>query len=112
MIQRVAENHSKAGARVVHICKKCDKDFHSFYTLREHKRKEQGAQRRSGAQSVDLAQLMRDVDDKRLIEELEPCKHFLVDSEMNNGRHRPHNSAMDTLDPEFLLESQMLCLTV
>ena len=38
-------------------------------------------QRGSGAQSVDVAQLMRDVDDNGLKEELETCDHFLVDSE-------------------------------
>ena len=31
---------------------------------------------------------MGDVDDKNLKVEPETCKHFLVDSEMENGRHR------------------------
>ena len=37
-------------------------------------------------------------------EKLETCKHFYVDNEMENGRHRNYNSAMDTPDPENLLE--------
>ena len=58
-------------------------------------------QRGSGHQSVDVAQLMGDVDDNSLKEELETSKHFLVDSEMGNRRHRVYNFAMDTLDPKY-----------
>ena len=45
MKYHLAEKHSKATARVVHKCNICDKHFPSFYLLREHKRKEQGAHR-------------------------------------------------------------------
>ena len=44
MNYHVAKKHSKATARFDHKGKKCDKDFHSYYKLREHKRKEHGAQ--------------------------------------------------------------------
>ena len=54
--------------------------------MREHKRKEDGAQRVSGAQNVDVTQLMGDVDDNSLKEELETCKHFLLYNRMQNGR--------------------------
>ena len=47
-----------------------EKDLHSFYLLREHKRKEHGAQRSSDAQTVDVTQLTRDVDNS-LKKELE-----------------------------------------
>ena len=40
-------------------------------------------------------------DDNSLKEELETCKHFLVDSKMENGRD---NFAMDTLEPKHLLK--------
>ena len=33
------------------------------------------------------------------------CKKFLVDSEMENGRHRVYNFAMYTLDPKYLMEN-------
>ena len=87
MIYHIAKNYSKATARVVHECRICDKDFHSFFLLRENKLKGHGAQRSSGAQKVDVTQLMGDVDDNSLKEELESCKHLLVDSEMEIGRH-------------------------
>ena len=84
--------------------KKFDKDFHSFYFLREHKRKEHGAQRGSSAQNVEVTQLIGAVGNNSLKEELEACKQFLVDSEMENVRQRVYNFAMDTRDPKNLLE--------
>ena len=41
---------------------------------------------------------MGDVDDQSLREELESCKHFLTDTEMENGRHRVFNFAMSSFD--------------
>ena len=35
---------------------------------------------------VDVAHIMGDVDDNSLKEELETCEHFLIDSEIDNGR--------------------------
>ena len=43
-------------------------------------------------------------NDNSLKEELETCKRFLVDSEIENGRHRIYKFAMDSLDPKYLLE--------
>ena len=104
MKYHLAKKHSKATAAVVYKCKLLDKDFHGFYNLREHKRKEHGAQRGSGARNVDIAHVMVDVDENSLREELEKGKHFLVENQMKNGRHRAYNFAMDTLDPKYLLE--------
>ena len=104
MNNHIAKKNSKATARVVHERKISDKGFHSFHLLREHGRMEHGAQRGSSAQNIDVTQLMGDVDDSSLKEELETCKPFLVDSEMENGRHRIYNFAMDNLDRKYLLE--------
>ena len=51
-----------------------------------------------------VAHVHGDVDDNSLKEELETSEHFLLDNEMENGRHRVYNFAMDTLDPEYQLE--------
>ena len=99
-----AKKQSKATARVFHKFKICDKDFQNLYILREHKRKEHGAQRDSGAQIVDFAHVVGDIDDNSLEEVLETCKHFLLDSEMKNGIHSVYNFDMDTLDPKYLLK--------
>ena len=44
------------------------------------------------------------VDDNSLKEELETCKHFLVESELLDGWQRVYNFAMDTLNTRYLLE--------
>ena len=66
LVYHIAKKHCRATAMVVHECKKCDNDFQSFHLLREHKRKEHGARRDSGAHNVDVTQLMGDVDDNIL----------------------------------------------
>ena len=78
----ISKKHSIANARIVHRFKVYDKHFHSFFNWREHKRKENEAQRNSGTQNVIVAHVMGDVDYNSLKEEMETCKHFLVDSEM------------------------------
>ena len=72
--------------------------------MREHKQREHESPRCSGDQSDDVAQLMGDVDDNSLKEELETCKHLLVDIEIENGRQRVYNFAMVTLDLKYLLK--------
>ena len=47
---------------------------------------------------------MGDVDDNSLKKELKTSSHFLVDSDMENGRHRFYNVVMDTLEAKYLLE--------
>ena len=45
---------------------------------------------------------MGDVDDQSLREELESCKQFLTDTEMENGRHRVFNFAMSSFEISLL----------
>ena len=64
--------------------------------MREHKLRDLGAQRGSGAQNIHATIVIGDVDNNKLTEELRLCKHFLVDSEMDNGRPRVFTFPMDT----------------
>ena len=41
-------------------------------------------------------------DDADLKEELQACQHFLVDSELEKGRHRVFNFAMSTFDNSLI----------
>ena len=47
---------------------------------------------------IGVEDIMGDVDGQSLREELESCKHFLTDTEMENGRHRVFNFAMSSFD--------------
>ena len=49
-------------------------------------------------------------DDADLKEELHACQHFLVDSELEKGRHRVFNFAMSTFDNPLI--NQKLDLTI
>ena len=60
MIHNIAKKHSKTTPSVVHMCKKCNKDVHGFYNLREHKQKEHGAHTCSVFQKTDVAHVMGD----------------------------------------------------
>ena len=104
MNYQISKKQYIATAKVVHRCKICDKSFHSFHLLRELKPKKRGAHRSSGAVKVNNAHVMGDIDDKSLKDFLETCKHFLVDSEIENERRRVYISAMNTMDPKRLLE--------
>ena len=47
---------------------------------------------------------MGDVDDQSLREELQSCKHFLVDSEKQKGRHSVFNFAVNNLTAQVIEE--------
>ena len=47
---------------------------------------------------------MGDVDDQSLREELQSCRHFLVNSEIQKGRHSVFNFAVNNLTAQFIEE--------
>ena len=49
-----------------------------------------------------MEDIVGDVNDQSLRDELESCKHFLTDTEMENGRHRVFNFAMSSFDMPLL----------
>ena len=55
-----------------------------------------------GASKNDVEDIVGDVDDQSSREELESCKHFLTDTELENGRHRVFNIAMSSFDISLL----------
>ena len=87
---------------IVYKCKLCHAEIPGFYVLRQHRNTQHGTQIGFGASNIDVEDIVRDVDDQSLIEELESCKHFLTDTEMENGRHRVFNFAMSFSDTSLL----------
>ena len=49
-----------------------------------------------------MEDIVGDVDDQGLREELESCKQFLTDTEMEKRRHRVFNFAMSSFDMPLL----------
>ena len=54
--------------------------------------------------NIDVEDIVGDVDDQGLREELDSCKHFLTDTEMENGRHRAFNFGMSSFDMSLLID--------
>ena len=88
--------------KVAHKCKTCFEEFSGFYALRQHKLSEHGIQMRSA--ELDKNNFLED-DDTDLKEELQPCQHFPVDSELEKGRHRVFSFAMSTLDNSLIIKN-------
>ena len=93
----IAKQHSAAGPSKTYKCKLCHAEFPGFYALRQHKNTQHGKQIGFGASNIDVEEIVGDVDDRNLREELQSCKHFLVDSEIRKGRHSVFNFAVNNL---------------
>ena len=90
----IAKKHATPRVRKkTHKCKNCFKEFSGFYALRQHKTSEHGFQMKSA--EFDVSNLFED-DDADLKEEFQACQPFLVDSELDKGRHRVFNLAIST----------------
>ena len=98
----IAKKHSSAKPDITFKCKLCYAEFPGFYTLRQHRTTQHVPQMGFGASNIDVEDIVGDVDDQSLREELESCKHFLTDTEMENGRHRVFNFAMSSFDMSLL----------
>ena len=95
----IAKKHATPPAKNTNKCKICFKEFSGFYALRQHKTSEHGIQMKSA--EFDVNNLLED-DDADLEEEPQACQHFLVDPELEKGRHRVFNFAMSTFDNSLI----------
>ena len=64
--------------------------------------KQHGKQTGFGASNIDLEDIVGDVDDQSLREELQSCRHFLVDSEIQKGRHSGFNFAFNNFTGQVI----------
>ena len=94
----IAKKQSSSQPKTIHKCQLCHQVVAGFYSLRLHRQKVHNAQGVLESKNVDVTELVGPIDDQSLKEDLQKCKHFLVDSEMENGRHRAFNFAMEILD--------------
>ena len=73
------------------LCSSCEKEFPSYNSLQQHRRKEHGTKLQKPSDTVaDLDKIVEEEkeDGEKLKEEISACHHFLVDTEMENGRHK------------------------
>ena len=100
----IAKQHSAAGPSKTYKCKLCYAEFPGFYALRQHKNTQHGTQIGFGASNIHVGDIMGDVDDQSLREELQSCRHFLVDSEIQKGRHSVFNFVVNNLTAQVIEE--------
>ena len=99
-----AKQHSIAGPSKTYKGKLCYAEFPGFYALRQHKNTQHGTQIGFGVSNIDVEDIVEDVDDQNLREELQLCKHILVDSEIQKGRFSVFNFAVNNLTAQVIEE--------
>ena len=77
----------------------CKEKFTGFYAQRQHKSQVHGHTLKT---STDSSPLLNDVKDDNLKEELCACQHFLVDSEIERGRQKVFNYAVETQNVDIV----------
>ena len=100
----IAEKHSAAGPRNNHTCKECSIEFPSFYSLRHHKQRYHTAETTSSGEKAEMQSLVDAGDEKSLEEELQSCRQFLVDSEIQKRRHSVFNFVVNNLTAKVIEE--------
>ena len=101
----IAKKHATLRVKTTDKCKTCFKEFSGFYALRQHKTSEHGIQMKTAEFDVNN---FLEVDAADLKEQLQACKHFLVDSELEKGRHPVFNFAMSTFDNSLINQNSVL----
>ena len=91
LIYHIAKQHSPAGLSKTYKNKLCHAEFPGFYALRQHKNTQHGTQLGLGVTNIDVEDIVGDVDDQDLREELQSCRHFPVESEVQKERHSVFN---------------------
>ena len=100
----IAKKHNGAGPKNHHMCNECRIEFPSFYSLRHHKQRKHTAETTSSGEMAETQSLADAGDDKSLEEELQPCRHFLVESEIQKGRHSVFIFYVNNLTVEIIEE--------
>ena len=96
----IAKKYPRVRAKNTQKCKICLEKFSGFYALRKHSGSQHGNSIKTS--NLDMDTLLEGIDDAELKEELNACNHFLVDSELEKGRHCVFNFAMSSFNNSFL----------
>ena len=105
----IAKQHSVAAPSITYKCKLCHAEFPGFYALRQHKNTQHGTQIGLGASKNDVEDIVGDCDDQSLREQLQSCRQFLADSEIQKGRHSVFSFVVNNLTAQ-LIEEKLDCV--
>ena len=107
MNYHIAKKHAQPSSKQSTVCPSCEQEFPSYYSLQQHRSKEHGAKQRKPSDTVaDLKKVVEEEeeDGEKLKEELSARQQFLVDTEMENARHKVFNFQMSELDTKIINE--------
>ena len=91
MNYHVANEHAQPSSNQLTVCPYCEQEFLSYYSLQLHRRKEHGAMQRKPSDTVaDLNKIVEEEGQVggKLKEKISACQNFLVNTEMENERHK------------------------
>ena len=94
MNYHITKKHVPSTSKQSTVCSSCGKQFPSYYSLQQHRRKEHGANQGKSSDTV--------ADLNKIVEEEGVDGDFLVDTEMENGRHEVFNFQMSKLDTKII----------
>ena len=74
-------------------CVSCEKEFASYYSLQQHRKKDHGMKARKTSDFVaDLKKIFENEEDSdQLRDEWNACQHFLTDTEMDATKYSTFN---------------------
>ena len=101
----IAKQHSLPRPSITYKRKLFHVELPGFYALCQHKNTQHGTQIGFGASNIDVEDIVGDVDDQSLREEFQSCRHFLVDSDIQKGRHSVFNFAVNNLTAQVIEEN-------
>ena len=78
--------------------------FQDFISPRHHQQRYHTAETTSSGEKADMQSRADAGDDKSLEKELQSCRHFLVDSEIQKGRHSVFNFVVNNLTAQVIEE--------
>ena len=104
LIYHIAKQHSLPRPSITYKRELCHAEVSGFYALHQHKNTQHGTEIGFGASKIDVEDIVGDVDDQSLREELQSCRHFLVDSEIQKGRHCVFNFVVNNLTAQVIEE--------
>ena len=105
MNYHMAKKHASSSSKKSTVCSSCEQELPSYYSLQQHRRKEHGAkQYKPSETAADLNKVVEEEEEvgEKLKEELSACGHFLIDTEMEKGRHKIFNFQMSKLDTKII----------
>ena len=107
MTYHVAKKHAPTTSEQSTVCLSCEKEFRSYYLLQQHRSKELGAKQLKPNDTVAVLNKIVEEereDEYKFKEELSACQHFLVHTEMKNGRHRLFSFQTSKLETNIINE--------